>query len=52
MDLSFKELMYIVKKGNISVKDYIYPGYKWFRIKKALNITPKLEKILKILKLK
>jgi len=52
VELSFEHLMNIIKEGRLSIGDYVYPESKTFRIEKTLNISPDLEKILKILKIK
>lgn len=51
-EFSFENLMHIIQEGKLSVGSYIYPAYKTFTIKKTLNISPELEQILKILKIK
>ncbi len=51
IEFTFEELKDIVKEGYVSIGDYIYPGYKSFRIQRTLNINPILENIFKIFKL-
>ena len=52
LEFSFEQLKELIKKGYLSMGDYIYPGYKSFRIQRTLNIAPDLKKILKTLGLK
>jgi len=52
MEFSFEQLKELIKKGYLSIGDYIYPGHKSFRIQRTLNIAPVLKKILKNLGLK
>jgi len=52
LEFSFEQLMTIIQDGKISVGTYVYPAYKTFTIKKTLNISPELKRILKILKIK
>ncbi|MHA1492121.1 MAG: IS1634 family transposase [Promethearchaeota archaeon] len=51
IEFTFEELKDIVKEGHVSIGDYIYPGYKSFRIQRTLNFNPILEDIFKIFKL-
>jgi transposase len=51
LEFSFEELKDVVKAGYISIGDYIYPGFKSFRIQRTLNVNPILENIFKIYKL-
>jgi len=51
-EFSFEKLKDIVKEGYVSIGDYIYPGYKSFRIQRTLNLNPILDNIFKIFKLK
>jgi len=51
LEFTFEELKDIVKESHVSIGDYIYPGYKSFRIQKILNFNPELENIFKIFKL-
>jgi len=51
LDLTFEELKEVIKRGYISVGDYIYPDYKSFRIQRTLNVGPLLENIFNIFKL-
>ena len=51
MQFTFEELKDIVKEGHVSIGDFIYPGYKSFRIQRTLNFSPILENIFKIFKL-
>lgn len=48
----FEKLKEIITEGYISIGDYIYLGYKSFRIKRILNIHRELETILKLFRLK
>lgn len=52
LEFSFEQLKALIKKGYLSMGDYIYPGHKSFRIQRTLNIAPDLKKILKNLGLK
>lgn len=52
IELSFEELKEVIKEGYVSIGDYIYPGYKSFRIRRTLNFVSLLEKIFKVFKLK
>ncbi len=52
LEFSFEELKTIVKEGYVSIGDYIYPGYKSFRIQRTLNFNSMLENIFKLFKLK
>ena len=47
IEFTFEELKDIIKEGYVSIGDYIYPGYKSFRIKKILNINPTIEGIFR-----
>jgi len=49
--LTFEELKNVVKEGYVSIGDYIYPGFKSFRIQRTLNFGPLLEVIFKIFEL-
>ena len=51
LEFTFEELKDIVKEGYVSIGDYIYPGYKSFRIQRTLNFKPVLENIFNIFKL-
>ncbi len=51
LEFTFEEGKDIVKAGYVSIGDYIYPGYKSFRIQRTLNIDPILETIFKLFKL-
>ncbi len=51
LEFTFEELKDIVKEGYVSIGNYIYPGYKSFRIQRTLNFNPVLENIFKIFKL-
>lgn len=51
LEFTFEEWKDIVKAGYVSIGDYIYPGYKSFRIQRTLNIDPILETIFKLFKL-
>ncbi len=51
LEFTFEELKDIVKDGYISIGDYVYPGYKSYRIQRTLNVNPLLENIFKIFKL-
>jgi len=48
LDFSFEQLKDIVKAGYVSIGDYIYPGFKSFRIQRTLNVNPLLETIFKV----
>ncbi len=50
-EFTFEELKERIKRGYISIGDYIYPGYKSFRIQRTLNIDPTLQSIFKLFKL-
>lgn len=50
-EVSFEGLLETIKAGKLSIGDYIYPDYKWFRVKKTLNITPDLAKVFRVLEL-
>jgi len=51
LDFTFEQLKDIVKAGYVSIGDYVYPGYKSFRIQRTLNFNPLLEAIFKTFKL-
>lgn len=51
LKFTFEQLNEIVKSGYLSIGDYIYPGYKSFRIQRTLNVTPVLKNIFKVFKL-
>lgn len=52
IELTFEKLKDILTDGCLSIGDYIYPGYKSFRIQRTLNINPELERVFKIFRLK
>jgi len=52
IELTFEELKDIVKDGYVSIGDYIYLGYKSFRIQRTLNVNHRLKNIFKTFKLK
>jgi len=45
--ITFEQLKDIIKAGYVSIGDYIYPGYKSFRIQRTLNINSTLQTIFK-----
>lgn len=51
LEYSFEQLKDIIKDGYISIGDYIYPGYKSFRVQRTLNVNIALENIFKVFKL-
>ncbi len=51
LEFTFEELKERIKQGYVSIGDYIYPGYKSFRIQRTLNIDPTLQTIFKLFKL-
>jgi transposase len=51
LEFTFEQLKDIVKTGYISIGDYVYPGFKSFRIQRTLNLNPTLEAIFKVFKL-
>ena len=51
IELTFEELKDVLKDGFFSIGDYVYPGYKSFRIQRTLNLKPLLEDIFKVFKL-
>ena len=51
MEFTFEELKEKIKQGYVSIGDYIYPGYKSFRIQRTLNLDPTLQTIFKLFKL-
>ena len=50
-EFSFEELKERIKQGYVSIGDYIYPGYKSFRIQRTLNVDPTLQTIFNLFKL-
>ena len=52
LEFSFEQLKKLIKKGYLSMGEYIYPSHKSFRIQRTLNMAPDLKKILKTLGLK
>jgi len=50
LEFTFEELKDIVKAGHVSIGDYVYPGYKSFRIQRTLNIDPTLQTIFRLFK--
>lgn len=51
MEFTFEGLKEKIKEGYVSIGDYIYPGYKSFRIQRTLNLSPSLQTIFKLFKL-
>jgi len=51
IDFTFEQLKDIVKAGYVSIGDYVYPGFKSFRIQRTLNFNPSLKAIFKVFKL-
>ncbi len=51
LEFTFEELKERIKQGYVSIGDYIYPGYKSFRIQRTLNIDPTLQTIFKLFEL-
>ncbi|TFG10561.1 MAG: IS1634 family transposase [Promethearchaeota archaeon] len=51
LEFTFEQLKEIVTTGYFSIGDYVYPGYKSFRIQRILNLNPVLENIFKVFKL-
>jgi len=48
MEFTFEELKEKIKQGYVSIGDYIYPGYKSFRIQRILNLNPLLRAIFEL----
>ena len=50
-EFTFEELKERIKQGYVSIGDYVYPGYKSFRIQRTLNIDLTLQTIFKLFNL-
>jgi len=48
MEFTFEELKEKIKQGYVSIGDYVYPGYKSFRIQRILNLNPVLQAIFEL----
>ena len=49
---SFEELSRVIRRGLLQKATYHYPGYKNFRLTRVIGVTPELEQILSLLKIK
>jgi len=49
---SFEDLRYLIRQGFLQKAVYHYPEFKTFRLSRTINISPELEKILRLNQIK
>lgn len=52
LNYTFEELRYLIRQGFLQKAVYHYPEFKTFRLTRTINISPELEKILRLNQIK